>query len=829
VRGKNLLLISLVALLLSSVVMVDRVAAASARMYVDPKEIRDIPAKDPPITFNLAIKVDVTNLYAWEFTLSFIPSLLNVTGVTRGLFLGTAGKTAWELGWFEPGIDNDNGLVTVGDMLMPDEWTGQYPLKGATGTGGVLATIQFQVIGSGICILDLHSTELSTLIGGQFSPILHTVEDGLFDNRPTKLPPNAIFTYSHPGMTMPVAGLPITFDASESNDADDGGWIVSYNWNFGDGTTGSGKVIEHTFAMVGTYTVCLTVFDNDGKNDTATEDITVVDWMAGGTFPDILDAKPESQKWNEPTRGTELRLFGLVGNPTQNDFQVYVEFTIFDTEQAKKLGTINTATVTIGSNKTLELSAIMDLSDPRWRVGPDKVSWGDGMNLVWAKYTAFAKCYHSVIGGFEKGFITKDFGFKVHPTKHDIAVLQVTTNATNGNIMKGDLLAIYVTMENQAGGQFTETFTITVAYKGLTTPMKVLETRPSELAPYQIKTETFILNTGTLKAERHLITATLSTLTYELDTLDNSGDSLISVRWAHDVRVASVTPLNEAVEPGETALINVEVANEGINPETFTVTAYYGSNVIGTQTVTNLASTLSKTLTFEWNTAGIAKGAYTIKAEASLATDLYLSNNILVDGTIKVTKRPVASFTILPSPTCLVNDPLTFNATASFDPDGTIVSYKWDFGDGNVITVASPIITHKYTSIRSFTVTLTVTDDIGVTSSTTKDATVLGHDIKVTSVIAEKIGKKVSIEVTVINAGSFTETFTVTVYANTTVIGTQAVTNLVPGGTVTLTFEWDLTGVAKGVYTIKAEAPLATDAFPKDNILVDGTIKIGPL
>lgn len=537
-RTKNLFWISLVALLLSSVFMVSTVAAPiSARMYVYPSEKGDIY---PPATFPIYIKVDVTNLYAWEFTLTFTPSLLKVTSVTRGTFLGTAGPTLWQNGQVAPFIDNVNGLVTAGDALVGQP----YPPLGATGTGGFLAVITFQVINQqgGICILDLQNTELDTLTGGMLDPIPHTAEDGLFDNRQTILPPNAGFAFSHPGMLMPVAGLPITFDASASNDNNDGGWITSYNWNFGDGTTGSGKIIDHTFAAVGTYTVNLTVTDNDGLTDTATESITVVDWMEGGTFPDLVEecAWPELEKWNEATRGRELKLFGLVGNPTNDNFEVYVEFTIYSTEEATKLGTITTGTSPISAGETLELSAIMNLTDTRWRVGPDKISWGgwqgngEGSNLVWAKYTVFARCYYNISSGFQKGLISKNFGFKVHPAKHDIAIISVTTNAL-GDVPKGSLLEIYVSMANEggAGGHIIETFSITVSYKGITIPTTILEVRPSYLRGARTaegtRTETFTLDTSLLNPERYIIMVTLSTLTYEIDTLDNSGTCLITI------------------------------------------------------------------------------------------------------------------------------------------------------------------------------------------------------------------------------------------------------------------------------------------------------------
>jgi PKD repeat protein len=51
----------------------------------------------------------------------------------------------------------------------------------------------------------------------------------------------------------------------------------------------------------------------------------------------------------------------------------------------------------------------------------------------------------------------------------------------------------------------------------------------------------------------------------------------------------------------------------------------------------------------------------------------------------------------------------TFNGAGSADPDGTITSYAWDFGDGTTGTGVAP--THTYATVGAFTVKLTVTDD----------------------------------------------------------------------------------------------------------------------
>ena len=80
---------------------------------------------------------------------------------------------------------------------------------------------------------------------------------------------------------------------------------------------------------------------------------------------------------------------------------------------------------------------------------------------------------------------------------------------------------------------------------------------------------------------------------------------------------------------------------------------------------------------------------------------------------------PTASFTHTPE-NPVINQPITFNASASYDPDGNIMNYTWNFGDSNTTTTTDPVITHFYSEAGSYEVTLTVTDNDGLTSSTNR-------------------------------------------------------------------------------------------------------------
>jgi hypothetical protein len=104
----------------------------------------------------------------------------------------------------------------------------------------------------------------------------------------------------------------------------------------------------------------------------------------------------------------------------------------------------------------------------------------------------------------------------------------------------------------------------------------------------------------------------------------------------HDVSADSQTHPHTQVLQGTVEPITVVVSNNGDTPETFDVTVYYDSTIIGTQTVTNLAPLSSTTLTFNWDTTGVPPATYAITAWADSAmaiTELDEENNWCTDPT----------------------------------------------------------------------------------------------------------------------------------------------------------------------------------------------------
>jgi LysM repeat protein len=68
---------------------------------------------------------------------------------------------------------------------------------------------------------------------------------------------------------------------------------------------------------------------------------------------------------------------------------------------------------------------------------------------------------------------------------------------------------------------------------------------------------------------------------------------------------------------------------------------------------------------------------------------------------------------------------VTFDATGSSDPDGVIIEYKWDFGDGSEPGYGESVI-HGYSEIDSYVAILTVTDDCNATGQDTAEVSIVG-------------------------------------------------------------------------------------------------------
>jgi PKD repeat protein len=99
----------------------------------------------------------------------------------------------------------------------------------------------------------------------------------------------------------------------------------------------------------------------------------------------------------------------------------------------------------------------------------------------------------------------------------------------------------------------------------------------------------------------------------------------------------------------------------------------------------------------------------------TLTAQRFVTIRLVPTQIVVVPGAPVPSFTYSPANPA-VGVLVLFNAAASFDPDGTIVSYRWDWGDGESVTKPTATEDHDFPAPGTYNVKLTVTDDAGLQS-----------------------------------------------------------------------------------------------------------------
>jgi len=104
------------------------------------------------------------------------------------------------------------------------------------------------------------------------------------------------------------------------------------------------------------------------------------------------------------------------------------------------------------------------------------------------------------------------------------------------------------------------------------------------------------------------------------------------------------------------------------------------------------------------------------------------------------------------------------------------------------------------------------------------------HDIAIVDVNTSNnsvyIGDLLQINVSVVNKGTETETFNVTVHCDSSLVETLQVSALASGVQATLVFLWNTAYASEGFYGIKASAPLPDDIDDSDNIYIDGVVQL---
>ena len=345
----------------------------------------------PPDEFTVDVNVvDVTDLYAFDFTLKYNTTVLTANApVTLGSFFPPDSAI------FVEEINNDLGYVRY---LVSMPTSSQEGMSG----NGTLATISFTVVGSGATILDLNNTKFSD---SQPNPkyISHDVYDGYFANIP--LPPIAEFTFTP---QTPQVNEKVSFNASASYDLD--GTIVSYNWDFGDGSlpvNTTEPYVNYTYRLVGNYTVSLVVTDDMGYQDEAEVTITVVPPSEPKADLTQWKAKPAHQHHDISLDGPINPFYALVQNLGGPSVTVKVNFTVYAGKGGALVTSFETSTYTFAEGTYLTLHTFdtsTDATPPEF----DTSLHGTG------NFYVEAQCYYYDGANWVGGKI-KSFSFTVIP------------------------------------------------------------------------------------------------------------------------------------------------------------------------------------------------------------------------------------------------------------------------------------------------------------------------------------------------------------------------------------------------------------------------------
>ena len=177
---------------------------------------------------------------------------------------------------------------------------------------------------------------------------------------------------------------------------------------------------------------------------------------------------------------------------------------------------------------------------------------------------------------------------------------------------------------------------------------------------------------------------------------------------------------------GEIITINATIRNIGlINATNVNVQFYDGilEFQISNVTISTIRAGESGTVNATWDTTG-KMGKHSISVAIDLDDSIEEMNetNNQASKSVVVNENhlPIANFTYTPgNPDA--NQTITFNASSSYDPDGNITDYEWDFGDGNTTNTTESIINHSYALAGNYNVSLTVTDNDGATNLTLSD------------------------------------------------------------------------------------------------------------
>ncbi len=595
----------------------------------------------------------------------------------------------------------------------------------------------------------------------------------------TDRPPTVSFTES---ATTVSTGTSITLTITA---ADPDGAVSSLKVSWGDGTVDtlaeSATSDSHAYPVAGTYQAYVNATDNSGsttKSSVATKTITdrppTVSFSESATTAPtgtaitltITAADPDGTVSSLKVAWGDGTINNLAGSATGDShsysvagtYQVYVNATDNSgstTKSAVATKTIadrpptvsfteSATTVPTGTSITLTITS----SDPDGTVTSLKVVWGDGIVDDLAGTATSDNHSYSLAGSYSvyvnatdnAGLTTKSGAAAKTITDRPPAIsftestataltgtpITMTISASDPDGVAGSY-AVYVNATDSANltsksASATNTIgdsppTVSFTESATTVPTGTTITLTITAADPDGNVSALALSWGDGTIHSLAGSATSDSHAYSragayqvyVNATDDAG--LTTKSTVSTKTITDRPPVANFTESSPTALTGVAVsfnATSSIDPDG-TVTLYswsFGDGNLGTGGIISHA----------YSTAG----TYTVTLTVTDDSD----STGVASSTVTIRDRPpVASFVLTPSPSLTLTS-ISFNATGSFDPDGTIVGYGWDFGDGSA-PGSGVTVSHSYSKSGNYTVVLAVTDNNGLASVSSKVEAVL--------------------------------------------------------------------------------------------------------
>ena len=502
-----------------------------------------------------------------------------------------------------------------------------------------------------------------------------------------------------------IAPLIVAFDASTSTDPDND--IATYSWNFDDSNTDTGIAPSHTFDTQGIHNVTLTVTDNNGNTDSETTTITVdlepgtcvfaiENSISNGSFEEDLNS------WIYHNNGGGSASVSSV-DPYHCDFSAKLDFTASGSNVQ-----LYQQTVALEANTDYTFSFTAKASTPR-------------------TIQVFLHKHTSPYNNYGLGTITANL-----TTEWQTFTYNFTSKGFSGSVNNGRLRFWLVTAQPGDTLYFDN---VVIQKEGVEPPQPIepsILTQPQDASVFIDQSATFSASAqGTAPLQYQWQRdgqdiAGANSASYTTDTLvatdDGASFSVVISNLVGTV-TSNTAQLTVSVAPNQKPSASFSVDNlSGIAPLTVNFDASASSDFDG------IIDSYSWDFGDSTADTGVAP-SYTFNTPGVYDVTLTVMDN---DGefdtvTIQILVGEAGS---LPPTVIISANPqsgiaplnVIFDATTSSDPDGLIVTYNWDFGDGNTGTDVAP--SHTFNSPGIYIVTLTVTDNDSNTATETTAITV---------------------------------------------------------------------------------------------------------